>query len=212
MGKGKHASNDGIDLSGIPFKQIIIGILLVAVLFGIGFGGFNLIKSLSNRKDKNQEKPKDIEETLGMIKSLEGYDVLGKIVVDDLEIETYILNSIEEKALKAGAGKINGKTLNEEGNFAIIGHNYDNIFAKLLEIEKGKVITVIDPKMEETDYEVVDVYAVEPDNLEPLLDVTGKTRITLITCENTASTRLVVVAEKIEDTKVENDKVENTVE
>ena len=28
------------DLSGIPFKQIFLGILAIAILFGIGFGGF----------------------------------------------------------------------------------------------------------------------------------------------------------------------------
>ena len=67
-------------------------------------------------------------------------------------------------------------------------------------------------KLNETKYEVKDVYAVEPDDLKPLLSVEDKTVLTLITCETTASTRLVVVCEKIDKSQVEESKVENTVE
>lgn len=208
MGRGKHASDDGIDLSGIPFKQIILGIIVIAILFGIGFGGFNLVKKLTSKKT---EEPKDIEESLGMIKSLEGYDVLGKIKVENLGIETYIVDSVEEGALKVAAGKINGGNLNKTGNFCVVGHNYENIFAKLLEIEKGNIVTVIDPEMKETKYEVVDIYTVEPDELDALLSVDDTVRLTLITCEMSASTRLVVVAEKLDDSQIDN-KTENIVE
>ena len=213
MGKGKHASDSGFDfdLSGIPFKQIFLGILAIAILFGIVFGGFNLVKKITSNKPEKENTEQVVEEN-GLIKTLEGFDVLGKIKVEELNIDTYILDSIDDKALKVAAGKINGNKLNEEGNFSVIGHNYDNIFAKLLEIEKGKIITVIDPKLNETKYEVKDVYAVEPDDLKPLLDVEDKTVLTLITCETTASTRLVVVCEKVDESQVEETKVENTVE
>ena len=206
MGKGKHASDSGFDfdLSGIPFKQIFLGILAIAILFGIGFGGFHLVKKITSNKPEKENTEQVVDEK-GLIKTLEGFDVLGKIKIDELNIDTYILDSIEDKALKVAAGKINGNKLNEEGNFSVIGHNYDNIFAKLLEIEKGKIITVIYPKLNETKYELKYVYALEP-------DVEDKTVLTLITCETTASTRLVVVCEKVDESQVEETKVENTVE
>ena len=216
MGKGKRAADyDEMDFSDFPIKKILLTILILAVLFGIGFGGFILFDYLTN----NNEQEEVVQEPEEMIKTLEGYDVLGQIKVDNLDIDTYILDSTEEEALKVAAGKITGDTLNEEGNFCVIGHNYDNIFAKLLEIEKGEEITVIDPKLNETKYEVKNVYTVEPDDLEALLSVQDTVRLTLITCETTASTRLVVVAEEVTETDdvevTENtitDEKENTVE
>ena len=147
---------------------------------------------------------KEVEET-GMIKELEGYSVLGKVKIENLGIDTYILDSVEADALKLASGKLIGNELNEEGNFCIIGHNYDDIFLKLLEIEKSEEIIIVDRDENETKYKVVDVKTIEPDELDVLLDVDGKTQITLITCENTASTRLVVVAEMIEETTIENE-------
>lgn len=201
--RGKRvADNEGFDFSNIPFKQIAICIVVIAVLFGLGFGGFFLVKNLTN---KPAEEPKKVVEETGMIKELEGYSVLGKVKIENLGIDTYILDSVEADALKLASGKLIGNELNEEGNFCIIGHNYDDIFLKLLEIEKSEEIIIVDRDENETKYKVVDVKTIEPDELDVLLDVDGKTQITLITCENTASTRLVVVAEMIEETTTENE-------
>ena len=201
--RGKRvADNEGFDFSNIPFKQIAICIVVIAVLFGLGFGGFFLVKNFTN---KPAEEPEKVVEETGMIKELEGYSVLGKVKIENLGIDTYILDSVEADALKLASGKLIGNELNEEGNFCIIGHNYDDIFLKLLEIEKSEEIIIVDRDENETKYKVVDVKTIEPDELDVLLDVDGKTQITLITCENTASTRLVVVAEKIEETTTENE-------
>lgn len=200
--RGKRvADNEGFDFSNIPFKQIAICIVVIAVLFGLGFGGFFLVKNFTN---KPAEEPEKVVEETGMIKELEGYSVLGKVKIENLGIDTYILDSVESNALKLASGKLIGNELNEEGNFCIIGHNYDDIFLKLLEIEKSEEIIIVDRDENETKYKVVDVKTIEPDELDVLLDVDGKTQITLITCENTASTRLVVVAEMIEETTTEN--------
>lgn len=201
--RGKRvADNEGFDFSNIPFKQIAICIVVIAVLFGLGFGGFFLVKYFTN---KPAEEPEKVVEETGMIKELEGYSVLGKVKIENLGIDTYILDSVEADALKLASGKLIGNELNEEGNFCIIGHNYDDIFLKLLEIEKSEEIIIVDRDENETKYKVVDVKTIEPDELDVLLDVDGKTQITLITCENTASTRLVVVAEMIEETTTENE-------
>ncbi len=201
--RGKRvADNEGFDFSNIPFKQIAICIVVIAVLFGLGFGGFFLVKNFTN---KPAEEPEKVVEETGMIKELEGYSVLGKVKIENLGIDTYILDSVEANALKLASGKLIGNELNEEGNFCIIGHNYDDIFLKLLEIEKSEEIIIVDRDENETKYKVVDVKTIEPDELDVLLDVDGKTQITLITCENTASTRLVVVAEMIEETTTENE-------
>lgn len=189
--RGKRVLEEPLDDSNISGKQIVIGILILVVLFGLGFGGYKLVDYLMNKP----EEPV-VEEPVTMEKTLNGYDVLGKIKINNLGIDTYIVDSIESEALKVAAGKINGGEINEEGNFCIIGHNYDEIFAKLLEIEKEENIILVDTDNNECVYKVTDVYTVEPEDLKPLLDVTDKTVLTLITCETTGTTRLVVVAEQ----------------
>lgn len=189
--RGKRVLEEPLDDSNISGKQIVIGILILVVLFGLGFGGYKLVDYIMNKP----EEPV-VEEPVTMEKTLNGYDVLGKIKINNLGIDTYIVDSIESEALKVAAGKINGGEINEEGNFCIIGHNYDEIFAKLLEIEKEENIILVDTDNNECVYKVTDVYTVEPEDLKPLLDVTEKTVLTLITCETTGTTRLVVVAEQ----------------
>lgn len=189
--RGKRVLEEPLDDSNISGKQIVIGILILVVLFGLGFGGYKLVDYIMNKP----EEPV-VEEPVTMEKTLNGYDVLGKIKINNLGIDTYIVDSIESEALKVAAGKINGGEINEEGNFCIIGHNYDEIFAKLLEIEKEENIILVDTDNNECVYKVTDVYTVEPEDLKPLLDVTDKTVLTLITCETTGTTRLVVVAEQ----------------
>lgn len=189
--RGKRVLEEPLDDSNISGKQIVIGILILVVLFGLGFGGYKLVDYIMNKP----EEPV-VEEPVTMEKTLNGYDVLGKIKINNLGIDTYIVDSIESEALKVAAGKINGGEINQEGNFCIIGHNYDEIFAKLLEIEKEENIILVDTDNNECVYKVTDVYTVEPEDLKPLLDVTDKTVLTLITCETTGTTRLVVVAEQ----------------
>lgn len=190
--RGKRVLDEQLDDSNMPVKQIIIGILILVVLFGLGFGGYKLVDYLLNKPEEavTEEKTPAMEETIN------GYDVLGKIKIEKLGIDTYILDSIESEALKVAAGKINGGDINEEGNFCVIGHNYDEIFAKLLGIEKEEKIILVDEESKESTYTVTDVYTVEPEDLNPLLNVEDKTVLTLITCETTGTTRLVVVAEK----------------
>lgn len=54
--------------------------------------------------------------------------------------------------------------------------------------------------MEETEYIITDIFSTEPDNLECLLQDDTKVELTLITCENGATTRLIVKAEEYEET------------
>ena len=144
-----------------------------------------------------------------MESSIEGYKVLGKIKIDKIEVEQYILDSTDEKALKAGVGKLNGGSLNQIGNFAIVGHNFDKFFKRLPELRVGDTIVIIDKNMKETSYNVTDINEVDPDDLTPLLTQIGKTEITLITCQDGATKRFIIKAEKpkADSTKTEGQEV-----
>jgi len=181
--------------------KILIAITAIVVIIG---GVFVVRKIFSPKPEEHKEEQTEVVEKK-MESSIEGYKVLGKIKIDKIEVEQYILDSTDEKALKAGVGKLNGGSLNQIGNFAIVGHNFDKFFKRLPELRVGDTIVIIDKNMKETSYNVTDINEVDPDDLTPLLTQIGKTEITLITCQDGATKRFVIKAEK---TKVDSTKTE----
>lgn len=175
------------------YKKLFIVIAIIAVLI---IAGVLIYKFVINKPEEKIEPPKD--ETPKMSTTIEGYDVLGKIVIEDLGIEQYILDSTEAKALQNGVGKVeNGGSINNYGNFCIAGHNQEGIFKNLDQLEVEDEFVVIDKNMEETTYKVTRTYEVEPDDLECLLQDEEKVEITLITCQAGSTKRLIVKAEEV---------------
>ncbi len=192
--------------STLNYKKIFLVLGIIVVLIIAGF----LVYKFVFAKDKNQEEPSEpvVSNEAKMIETLEGCKVLGKIVIEDIKLEQYILDSVSDNALENGVGKLYGGSLNNYGNLCLIGHNYEDIFEKLSELEVGDKITLIDRELEETTYKINNIFSIEPDNLECLLQDETKVELTLITCETGAATRLVVKAEEVAEDDV--DMTENT--
>ncbi len=182
--------------STLNYKKIFLVLGIIVVLIIAGF----LVYKFVFAKDKKQEEPSEpvVSNEAKMIETLEGCKVLGKIVIEDIKLEQYILDSVSDNALENGVGKLYG----------LIGHNYEDIFEKLSELEVGDKITLIDRELEETTYKINNIFSIEPDNLECLLQDETKVELTLITCETGAATRLVVKAEEVAEDDV--DMTENT--
>lgn len=178
----------------------LILIIVTIVLVIVGFVTF-FVMGLKNGKD-NEEKPVEnevsvevVEEVKKLEDTYEGFKVLGKIKIESIDVEQYILDSTSDKALDAGVGKVYGGVLNGSGNLSIAGHNEEGKFKALEELEKGDKFIVIDKKLKETTYQITDITTVEADDLECLLSDESKKEITLITCQNGATSRLIVKAE-----------------
>ena len=173
---------------------IVIAIILIAVI--------SIVFLFS--KTQNDENVGDSQNTVSntvsnqMISTHEGYDVLGKIVIEDLQVEQYILDSKEDAALDKGVIRLYGGSINNYGNFCIAGHNKSGVFEKLIELEVEDTFTIIEPDFSETTYKITEIYSVESDDLKCLLQDDDKIEITLITCENASTTRLVVKAEEVQ--------------
>lgn len=186
------SSDDYFDDKEFNYKKVsiivgIIAILIIAVVL--------IYKFFINNSQPETEKPK--VETPKMSESIEGYKVLGKIVINDLNIEQYILDSTEAKSLQNGVGKIdNGGSINNYGNFCLAGHNQEGIFKRLTELEQGDEFILVDKNMNETIYEVTKKYEVEPDDLECLIQDEEKIEVTLVTCQAGSTKRLIVKAEE----------------
>jgi sortase A len=126
-----------------------------------------------------------------------GYDVIAKLEVPKINLETYVLKDYTSDGMKVCASKFWGPEPNEVGNFCIAGHNYDqeNMFNHLIDLEKGDELYLTDNKNGKYTYIVYDIYKVKPQNTTPIEQETnGKRIVTLITCVNYSKNRLIVQA------------------
>lgn len=201
---GKHSSDESFEFDfkpikkifkSISFTKVLVAITVLVVIVGVVMS-IKMITESKNVQTSNNNTENVPAEVTGLPETHEGYNVLGKIKIEKINVEQYILDSKENDALEKGVTKLYGGDINSLGNFCISGHNYDNVFKKLNELEVGDVFVLIDKEEIETKYEIKEIFSVEPDDLTCLLQDDSKTEVTLITCENGATTRLIVKAEK----------------
>ena len=89
---------------------------------------------------------------------------------------------------------------NEVGNYCIVGHNYRNgkMFGRLAELENGDKVQLEDMTGRTLEYEVYNKYVVEPTDTRCTSQRTnGRKELTLITCTNYGTQRLVVKCREV---------------
>ena len=180
-------------------KKIILLLLLIPV---IGLGSYFGYKTY---KDKNPNSTIVVPGVVGKQEEnieeeyIGGYEIIGNIQIEKIGLDGKILNpdvdgvSCVDDALRYGVVKLYGNEMNEIGNFCMIAHD-TNEFMKLDEMVVGDSISLIDKNNEKMNYTVTEIMHVSPDELTVLLPNEYETEITLITCEEGATTRLVVKA------------------
>ena len=194
----------------INYKKVFIVILIIIVIAAAIAAAVYFIK-FRKTEPEVAEPVEEVEESK-LPKTYEGYDVLGQIVIEKVGIENYILDSTETDAMDKAPVKLYGDTINQEGNFCIAGHNYDEMFAKLIDLEVGDQFYIEDQEGIIQDYKITEILEVEPSDLHPLMPVTDKIQVTLITCEEEATQRLVIKAERIDIESEEASEEETTEE
>lgn len=143
-----------------------------------------------------EEAPKEVFTT----KSGETFSTDAILNIPSLEINYPILDKTTEELLKTSLTKFWGGKPNEVGNYVIVGHNYKNkkMFGKLSGIQIGDKIELTDLTGRTISYEVYDKYKVQPEDTSCTSQQTkGKKEVTLITCTNYGTQRLVVKAREV---------------
>ncbi len=176
----------------INYKKVIIIVVAILLVVAVTFGIYKLVKSKENAKIDNETTKAE-----SMPLSIAGYKVLGQIIIKDLNVEQYILNLAEDDALKNGVVKLYGSSLNSIGNMCIAGHNHEGVFKDIGKLNVGNKIILKDISNVEHEYKVTSVKTVEPDDLECLLQNNERVEITLITCSEDSTSRVIVKAEKV---------------
>jgi len=128
------------------------------------------------------------------------YTVEAIVRVPRLEINYPVIADTDEELLKISVNKYWGPKPNEIGNYCIVGHNYKSkkMFGRLSEIEKGDIVELEGMDGKVVKYSVYDIYTVDPNDTSCTTQLTGgKREVTLITCTNYGTQRLIVKAREI---------------
>lgn len=187
----------------------LIIILIISIIIGNSIYGMYKEIKISNAPNKtmitnennnaeyqknnvnNSKKSKEI-----IPEKYKGYMVSSKIVIPKINLETYVLDEKSEEAMWICPTKYYGPKPNEVGNYCIAAHNYnkENMFNHIIELEIGDKIYLMDNQRGKLEYEVYDIYKTTPDNTTPLMQETESPEITLITCSDYSSKRIIVKA------------------
>ena len=160
----------------------------------------NIIENLLNYTDNNEMWKTEEKEIELIPKEHMGYTVSSKLVIEKINLETYVFEEYNETAMWLCPTKYFGPEPNETGNYCIAAHNYNkkNMFNNIINLEIGDIIKLIDNKHGEINYIVFDVYKAEPNDNTPLSQKTEENvEITLITCSDYSTKRIIVKARKI---------------
>ena len=93
-----------------------------------------------------------------------------------------------------------GHEPNEVGNYCIVGHNYRStkFFSKVLDLENDDIIEITDLTGRTLQYSVYDKFVVGPEDLDCTSQLTnGMKEVTLITCTNDSTKRVIVKAREV---------------
>lgn len=192
------------------FLISIVFIILVFVLFDIykenkiGKSNYN-VQGVSTNVNKNEEniieenktneEKKYVKEDV--LLEYKGYKVISKLEIPKIDLETYVLEKYLEETLNVSVVKFYGANPNEIGNFCIAGHNFKNknMFRNLKNLSIGDNLFIIDNKKGRVEYEIFDIYIVNPKDVACLSQETkGEKQVTLITCTNDSKERIIVKA------------------
>ena len=122
--------------------------------------------------------------------------VIGSIAIPEVSLELPILKGVGKEALAVGAGTMKPEQVMGQGNYALASHYFeekDILFGPLYDAEIGDIIYLSD--MEYVyEYKLSMKEIIEATDIYIIDDVPNETLLTLITCAEEGSKRLVVRA------------------
>ena len=158
----------------------------------------------SNIIKKNDKYIKEYQTNNG-----ENYTIIGTLKITKINVEYDILSSTSVALLKVSLNRYWGADPNEVGNMCIVGHNYldERFFGRLHTLQNNDVIQITDSYNRTLEYYVYDMFIADPYDTRCTSQLTnGEKEITLITCYNKGTQRLVVKARAQRDRTVETTK------
>ena len=143
-----------------------------------------------------------LDATIQKIVKAAGKDgVIGVLEIPKYDVELPIIGKWSYNLLKISICRYKGPDPNEKGNLVIIGHNYKSgaHFGILKKLEVGDEIFVTDSTTNtRVRYEVYQIKSIAPDSFSALKSYRGNCGLTLMTCKDNGTNRLLVRCEQKE--------------
>ncbi len=134
-----------------------------------------------------------------IIKATDENGVIGILEIPKYDVELPIIGKWSYKLLKISICRYKGPDPNEKGNLVLIGHNYKSgaHFGILKKLEVGDEIYLTDSATgTRVRYEVYQIKSIAPDAFSALKTYQGDYGLTLMTCKDNGTNRLLVRCEK----------------
>jgi LPXTG-site transpeptidase (sortase) family protein len=146
------------------------------------------------------EAVSDLDVTIQKIIDATGQDgVIGILEIPELNEELPIIGKWSYKLLKISVCRYKGPDPNEDGNLVIIGHNYKNgsHFGRLSKLSVGSEIYLTNASTgQRLRYVVYQIKSIAPDAFSALKSYRGDAGLTLMTCKDNGTNRLLVRCEQ----------------
>lgn len=130
---------------------------------------------------------------------LEGHKVIGLIKIPAIDLEYPILEKTTQATMKIAISRFFGGDINEYGNVSLAGHNNysGTMFGKNKYLKLGDKIYLTDLTTKTIEYEIYDIFTTDPNDTS-ILETKDETvrEVTLITCKNGRSQRLIIKAKE----------------
>lgn len=149
----------------------------------------------NNSVNQNESEIQQMSEQTYIANDGTRYKAEAILNIPSLDINYPVLSETSDELLKISLNKYWGPNPNEIGNYCVVGHNYKNgkMFGKLSKVEIGDKIYLTDNRRHTVTYQIYNKYVVSPTDVRCTSQLTGgKREVTLITCTNYGTQRLVV--------------------
>lgn len=156
----------------------------------------------SNTVDSNDTNPfeqiKDAEASSSSTKqTYKGFGVLGTMEIPATNFKYPVLEKVTKSSIETAVAFLYGTGLNQSGNSVIIGHNYRNglFFSNNKKLNLGDKIYITDLDGTKMTYTIYNKFETTPEDTSFYQrDTGGKPEITLSTCTDDSSARLIICA------------------
>lgn len=127
------------------------------------------------------------------------FKVAGVIEIPKTKVKYNVLDDPSAKAMEVGITIIYGPGLNQTGNTVLAGHNYRNgtFFSNNNKLSSGDKIYITDLSGKKVTYTIYKKYKTDPNDFSyATRNTNGKREISLTTCTDDSSARIIIWAKE----------------
>ena len=144
------------------------------------------------------EEPSDNTNNSGGL-TYKGMKVAGVIEIPKTKVKYNVLDDPSAKAMEVGITIIYGPGLNQTGNTVLAGHKYRNgtFFSNNNKLSSGDKIYITDLSGKKVSYTIYKKYKTDPNDFSyATRNTNGKREISLTTCTDDSSARIIIWAKE----------------